>query len=127
MFAASEHTRALSGLPRDRRQRVAGEAPLRDHAPRDVADLLQIVGRARRDFLTTVHKFFRDAAAERDGELALEELEGVEARLASGLVGREEREAARAVRPRDDRELRDGVVARDERGHDAVARLVVRD
>merc|ERR1719248_467448 len=94
---------------------------------RDVADLLEVVRRARRDFLTTVHKFFRYSTTKSDGELALEELEGVEARLGPRLVGREEREAARAVRPRDDRELRDGVVARDERGHDAVARLVVRD
>merc|ERR1719409_1671 len=79
-----------------------------------------------RAMLRTCWRSF-DAPAERDGELALEELEGVEARLGPRLVRREEREAAGAVRPRDDRELRDGVEAGDERRHDAVARLVVRD
>jgi len=127
---------AVGRLPGDgRAERVAvaavrlvrEEAPLRDHAAREVADLLQVVGRARRDVLPSHGQLLGDAAAQSHRELALEELVAVQARLHAVLGRREKREAAGAVRAGNNGHLGDAVVARRERRHDRVARLVPRD
>mmetsp|Transcript_40419 Transcript_40419/g.130352 ORF Transcript_40419/g.130352 Transcript_40419/m.130352 type:complete len:418 (+) Transcript_40419:362-1615(+) len=106
---------------------VKGEAPLRNHPPRDAAHLLQVARRARRHLLLAKGNLLRDAAAERDGELRLEVALRVHAGLEPLLGGREEGEAARAVCARDDRHLCDQVVVGREEAHDRVAGLVVGD
>mmetsp|Transcript_25058 Transcript_25058/g.84232 ORF Transcript_25058/g.84232 Transcript_25058/m.84232 type:complete len:257 (-) Transcript_25058:1373-2143(-) len=125
------HAAAVGRLPRDRRrEHVLGgsgaEAPLRDHAPRQRPHLLQIIRSARGHLLAAEDQLLRDAAAQSDGELALEEAVRVEARLHAVLGRREESEPARAVGPRDDSDLCDVVVARRQRGHDGVPGFVVR-
>lgn len=142
----------LGRLPGDGREIVFSIAPLRHHAPRNVAHLkacerrlgegaceshrqgagrrtrrasdglrarrrggatrralsahlLQVVGRAGGDLVLAVDDLLRDRAAERDGDRALEEAAGVEARLHPVLVWQEERETARAVGARHDRHL----------------------
>mmetsp|Transcript_743 Transcript_743/g.2210 ORF Transcript_743/g.2210 Transcript_743/m.2210 type:complete len:654 (+) Transcript_743:52-2013(+) len=118
---------ALGRLPRDwaAAELVKGEAPLRNHPPRDAAHLLQVARRTRRHHVLPVDDLLDDAPRERDGELTLEVALRVEARGHLLLGGREEGEAARAVRARQDGHLGHLVVVRREGAHDGVARLVV--
>mmetsp|Transcript_8633 Transcript_8633/g.28659 ORF Transcript_8633/g.28659 Transcript_8633/m.28659 type:complete len:330 (+) Transcript_8633:51-1040(+) len=120
---------ALGRLPRDwaAAELVKGEAPLRNHPPRDAAHLLQVARRARRHLLQSKDELLRHPPAERDGELALQVPLRVEAGLEPLLGGREEGEASRSVGARDDCHLGHHVVVRRESAHDGVACLVVGD
>eukprot|EP00964_Phaeocystis_antarctica_P121144 scaffold84837_cov55-Phaeocystis_antarctica.AAC.2 len=117
----------VARLPRHRRvaHGLHREAPLRHHPSRDGAHLLQVVGGAGGDLVLAVDDLLGDAAAQRDGELALEVALRVHAALEALLRRREEREAARAVGARDDGHLGHHVVVGREQAHDGMARLVV--
>mmetsp|Transcript_30984 Transcript_30984/g.98975 ORF Transcript_30984/g.98975 Transcript_30984/m.98975 type:complete len:257 (+) Transcript_30984:273-1043(+) len=118
---------AVGRLPGRGAQLVLRIAPLRDHAARNVAHLLQVVGGTSRHLLLAKDELLGDAAAQRDGELAPQVALRVQARL-EPLLGRgEEGEAARAVGPGDDRHLGHQVVVGREQAHHRVAGLVVRD
>merc|ERR1719460_2471596 len=93
----TEGVSAVGALPCDRAEGLLGVAPLRHHAPGDVAHLLQVARSARRHLLSTEDDLLHDAAAERHRELALEVSLRVHAALEALLRRREESEAAGAV------------------------------
>ena len=87
-------------------------------------DALDVVGSSSGDLLLSEDDLLRDAAAEGDSHLALEELAGVEARVGTVLIGSEEGEATGAAAGRDG-DLGNLVVVGDEGTNDGVASLVV--
>src|SRR5881396_3020611 len=120
-FAAQEDLR-LAVADRDRSDRVA-HAVLRHHAARDVGRVLDILRRTGRDLLRAEYQLLGDAPPVGHGEARQDGLLVV---LVELLLGEVRRNPERAT-ARNDRDLVQGVRAREVERHQRMSRLVVGD